>query len=45
MQILGGYSLTPDFPMERHYRDSRLMRIGGGASEVMRNSIAKDLGL
>ena len=45
MQILGGYSLTPDFPMERHYRDSRLMRIAGGASEVMRNSIAKDLGL
>ena len=45
MQILGGYSLTPDFPMERHYRDARLMRIGGGASEVMRNSIAKDLGL
>ena len=45
MQILGGYSLTPDFPMERHYRDARLMRIGGGTNEVMRNSIAKDLGL
>lgn len=45
MQILGGYSMTPDFPMERHYRDSRLMRIGGGSSEVLRNSIAKDLGL
>ncbi len=45
MQILGGYSMTPDFQMERHYRDSRLMRIGGGSSEVMRTSIAKDLGL
>ncbi|MBI5720938.1 MAG: acyl-CoA/acyl-ACP dehydrogenase [Burkholderiales bacterium] len=45
MQILGGYSQTPDFAMERHYRDSRIMRIGGGSSEVMRNSIAKDLGL
>lgn len=45
MQILGGYSMTPDFPMERHYRDARLMRIGGGSSEVLRNSIAKDLGL
>ncbi|MGR3549790.1 acyl-CoA dehydrogenase family protein [Pseudooceanicola sp.] len=45
MQILGGYSLTPDFPMERHFRDARLMRIGGGSNEVMRNSIAKDLGL
>jgi len=45
MQILGGYSMTPDFQMERHYRDSRVMRIGGGSNEVMRNSIAKDLGL
>jgi alkylation response protein AidB-like acyl-CoA dehydrogenase len=45
MQILGGYSMTPDFQMERHYRDSRLMRIGGGSSEVLRTSIAKDLGL
>lgn len=45
MQILGGYSMTPDFPMERHYRDARIMRIGGGANEVMKNSIAKDLGL
>jgi alkylation response protein AidB-like acyl-CoA dehydrogenase len=45
MQILGGYSMTPDFQMERHYRDSRLMRIGGGSSEILRNSIAKDLGL
>lgn len=45
MQILGGYSMMPDFPMERHYRDCRIMRIGGGSSEVMRTSIAKDMGL
>lgn len=45
MQILGGYSMTPDFPMERHYRDARLMRIGGGSSEVLRNLIARDLDL
>ena len=36
---------APDFPMEQRGRDARLMRIGSGASEVMRNSIAKDLGL
>jgi alkylation response protein AidB-like acyl-CoA dehydrogenase len=28
MQMIGGYSMTPDFPMERRYRDSMLMRIG-----------------
>jgi alkylation response protein AidB-like acyl-CoA dehydrogenase len=31
--------------MERHYRDSRLGRIGGGSTEVLKTSIAKDLGL
>ncbi len=45
MQVLGGYSTMPDFPMERHYRDSRILRIGGGANELMRTSIAKDMGL
>ncbi|MFO1188872.1 MAG: acyl-CoA dehydrogenase family protein [Alphaproteobacteria bacterium] len=45
MQILGGYSMTPDFPMERHYRDCRIHPIGGGSTEVLKTSIAKDLGL
>ncbi|MBD1380993.1 acyl-CoA dehydrogenase family protein [Metabacillus arenae] len=45
MQILGGYSVTPEFPMERHYRESVLQRIGGGTNEILRNSIAKDLEL
>ncbi len=45
MQVLGGYSMMPDFPMERHYRDSRLGRIGGGSTEILKTSIAKDLGL
>lgn len=43
-QILGGYWLTPDFQMEQHGHDPRLMRIGGGAGDVMRISIAKDPG-
>ncbi|MEH7251569.1 acyl-CoA dehydrogenase family protein [Neobacillus niacini] len=45
MQVLGGYSVTPDFPMERHYRESVLQKIGGGTNEVLRNSMAKDLEL
>lgn len=45
MQILGGYSVTPDFSMERHYRESVFQKIGGGTNEILRNSIAKDLEL
>jgi len=45
MQVLGGYSMTPDFPMERHYRDCRIHPIGGGSTEVLKTSIARDLGL
>src|SRR5690606_18826499 len=39
MQIMGalGYSTAAD--MERHLRDSRSGRIGGGSSEVLRNAI------
>ncbi|MDY7033291.1 MAG: acyl-CoA dehydrogenase family protein [Thermodesulfobacteriota bacterium] len=45
MQILGGYGYTMEFDMQRHFRDSRLVTIGGGSSEIQRNIIAKSLGL
>jgi alkylation response protein AidB-like acyl-CoA dehydrogenase len=43
MQIFGGYGYTHDFPIQRHFRDSRVAVIGGGTSEIMRNLISRDL--
>jgi alkylation response protein AidB-like acyl-CoA dehydrogenase len=45
MQIFGGASYLMDLPIQRAWRDTRLMRIGGGADEVMREIIAKMRGL
>ncbi|PTW49504.1 acyl-CoA dehydrogenase family protein [Rhodovulum kholense] len=40
LQIHGGYGFTHDFPLERHARDLRIMRIYEGSSEIQRNIIA-----
>ncbi len=40
LQIHGGYGFTRDFPLERHLRDLRIMRIYEGSSEIQRNIIA-----
>ncbi|MFP5224457.1 MAG: acyl-CoA dehydrogenase family protein [Actinomycetota bacterium] len=45
MQIFGGAAYTTDLPIERAWRDTRLIRIGAGADEVMREIIAKTMGL
>ena len=41
MQFHGGYGYMEECPLARYYRDVRLYSIGGGASEVMRDIIAK----
>ncbi len=43
LQIFGGYGYIKDFPVERFYRDVRLMEIGGGTSEIRRLIIAREL--
>ncbi|MFB6117590.1 acyl-CoA dehydrogenase [Halosegnis sp.] len=43
IQIHGGYGYTKDFPAERYYRDAKLNEIYEGTSEVLRNTIAKQL--
>jgi alkylation response protein AidB-like acyl-CoA dehydrogenase len=45
MQIFGGAAYLMDVPIQRAWRDSRLIRIGGGADEVMREIISKMRGL
>jgi alkylation response protein AidB-like acyl-CoA dehydrogenase len=43
VQILGGYGFIKDFPVEKYYRDVKVLTIGEGTSEVQRMVIAKQL--
>ncbi len=43
IQIHGGYGYSSEYPVERIYRDARLMTIGEGTSEVQRTVIARNL--
>jgi alkylation response protein AidB-like acyl-CoA dehydrogenase len=45
VQIHGGYGYIEEFPVCRHFRDSKILEIGEGTSEVMRVIIARELGL
>ena len=45
LQIFGGSGLYKDNPIERFYRDQRLLQIGEGTSEILRLVIAKGLEL
>ncbi len=41
IQVLGGYGYSSEFPVERYYRDTRLLTIGEGTSEIQRMVIAR----
>jgi alkylation response protein AidB-like acyl-CoA dehydrogenase len=43
VQIFGGYGYTKDFPVEKHYRDSKLCTIGEGTSEIQKIVIAREI--
>ncbi len=44
-QIHGGYGFVNETPVARFWRDSKVLEIGEGTSEVQRMIIARDLGL
>jgi len=45
MQIWGGAGYMADNPVQRAWRDTRLIRIGAGTDEIMKEVIGKALGL
>jgi len=45
LQLHGGYGYMLEYPIAKLYADTRVNRIYGGTSEVMKSIIAKDLGL
>lgn len=44
-QIFGGYGFMDEYLVARHYRDSKVLEIGEGTSEVQKMLIARSLGL
>src|SRR6266508_571310 len=45
VQLHGGYGYMREYPIERFFRDIRLLTIGGGTSEIMKEIIAKQMHL
>jgi alkylation response protein AidB-like acyl-CoA dehydrogenase len=45
VQLQGGRGYTLDDVVQRHFRDAKMYEIGGGASDVQRDIIARGLGL
>lgn len=43
VQMHGGYGYMLEYPIARAFTDYRVMRVAGGASEVMREVIARKL--
>jgi short/branched chain acyl-CoA dehydrogenase len=44
-QIHGGYGFMNEYPVARMWRDSKILEIGEGTSEVQRMLIARELGM
>jgi alkylation response protein AidB-like acyl-CoA dehydrogenase len=43
-QIFGGYGFLNENPVARHYRDSKILEIGEGTTEVQLMVISRELG-
>lgn len=45
LQLFGGYGFVWEFPIAQAYADARVQRIYGGTSEIMKELIAREMGL
>ena len=43
MQVFGGYGYTREFPVERYFRDAKIMQIYEGTNQIQRLIVAKEL--
>jgi alkylation response protein AidB-like acyl-CoA dehydrogenase len=43
LQVHGGYGFIKDYPVEKFYRDVKLLTIGEGTSEIQRLIIARQI--
>ena len=43
IQVFGGYGYTREFPVERFFRDAKIMQIYEGTSQIQRVVIAREL--
>lgn len=43
IQVLGGYGYVGDYQVERLWRDSKLLEIGGGTNEAHHKNIIRDI--
>lgn len=43
VQLLGGAGFSEESPVARHYRDTRILRIGGGADEIQLEILTRGL--
>lgn len=45
VQIYGGAGYMMEYPVQRFWRDARIMSIGGGTTQVMNEILVKELGI
>jgi isovaleryl-CoA dehydrogenase len=43
IQVMGGYGYIREFPVERLMRDAKLLEIGGGTSQILRNLVIAEM--